>query len=95
MSVEPNGILTILGSEITLPCTVTHDHPLLRVYWTRNDEVIYENYINQTLQDYSLFIDSVVWSDRGLYRCIAETALDSDSDSVQVVIQSKFFFNSL
>eukprot|EP00057_Strongylocentrotus_purpuratus_P002227 XP_003724086.2 PREDICTED: uncharacterized protein LOC100889062 isoform X1 [Strongylocentrotus purpuratus] len=88
VSVEPMGILTILGSEITLPCTVTHDHPLLRVYWTRNDEVIYEHYINQTLQDYSLLIETVVWSDRGQYRCIAETALDSDSDLVQVVIQT-------
>nr|XP_054751006.1 uncharacterized protein LOC129256838 isoform X1 [Lytechinus pictus] len=88
VNIEPVGILTIIGSSITIPCTVIHDHSLQTVYWTRNDEQIYINYINQTLQDYSLVIDSVLWSDRGLYRCIAETALDSNSDSVEVVIQT-------
>ncbi|XP_008102105.1 neural cell adhesion molecule L1 isoform X3 [Anolis carolinensis] len=81
------------GETVTFHCKVLFDEtiPEHGIKWRRNGKVIQESDENEKyfINDTSLMITNLDYSDQGIYSCLAWTALDSVEKSAKLVVYGK------
>ena len=67
---HPQNISLLTGESVTMGCNIMA-LPRPEVTWLRDNETVEYSERLQLLEDGSLYINDVILSDDGVYRCIA------------------------
>jgi len=77
---------TILGSELTMLCSLSSGTKPVDFSWTRDGHEVPSSYFSNHPTNSSLYIKSVTVDDAGKYTCSAKNSFGEDSKTADLVI---------